>query len=157
MKKMSSESVSTAQPSTELQTISIEIKPTLTEEQQKILSFVYDSAKDIGSEIFNKSNVSDALRVTQLMGSIIKIMESLTFNQAKVSGLTKKTVGLALGRKLICDLIKDDVIRTSILTIYDATADAILEAMIDVSRNVNVTIEQVASCCGSLVDLLKKK
>jgi len=156
---MSTEPVSTAQPSTELQTISIEIeiKTPLTEEQQKILSFVYDSAKDIGAEIFNKSNVSDALKVTQLVGSVIKIMESLTFNQAKVSGLTKKTVGLALGRKLICDLIKEDAVRTSILTLYDATADAVLEAMIDVSRNVNVTMEQVTSCCTSLFDLLKKK
>lgn len=154
---MTTESPSTAPPVTELQTVSIEIKPALTEEEQKILSFVYETAKEFGTDIFNKA-ISNAMKVTQLIGSIIKMMESLTFNQTKIRGSTKKAVALELGRKLIHDLIKDETLQSSILLTYDATADATLEIMIDVSQHVNVAIkEAVTSCCEYVAEFLKKK
>lgn len=154
---MAADTSSTVQPPSEIQTISIELKPTLSDEQKKIVTFVYDSAKEFATEILNKSALSDAMKVTQMMGSIMKMMESLTFNQAKVEGSTKKAVALELGRKLICDLVKEEALQTAILLIYDTTAEPILETMIDVSRNVNVVLDKAVSCCDSVFECLKKK
>lgn len=152
---MATESASTAQQSTELQTIQIEMESKLNEEQKKILSFVYDSAKDFAKEILNKPAVSDAIKMTQLMGSIIKMLETITFNQVKLSGANKKAVALELGHSLIKDSVSDENLKTAILTLYDLTAEQTLETLIDVSKHVNVA--QVVSCCEFLAEFFKKK
>lgn len=141
-----------------LDTISMEVDSKLNEEQKKILSFVYETAKEFATDILNKPSVSEAMKVTQLMGAIIKMLESLTFNQVKLSGSTKKVVAVELGRNLIKDLVKDATAQAGILTVYDFTAEQTLETLIDVSRHVNVAMtEAAASCCGFLAEWLKKK
>jgi hypothetical protein len=147
-----------AQAATELQTIQLVVESKLTEEQQKILTFVYDSAKGIAADVLNSSN-GDAMKVTRLMGSIVKLMESLTFNNVKIAGASKKAVGLQLGRNLINDLVKDEALKSNMLAVYDLAAESTLELLIDVSRNVNVkaVTEAATSCCGWLADLLGRK
>lgn len=153
---MSTDSTTTAQQ--ELQTIQLNIQSTLTEEQQKILSFVYDSAKGIAADVFS-SSTNEAMKVTRLMGSLVKLMESLTFNNVKIAGASKKAVSLQLGRNLINDLIKDDALKANLIAVYDLAAESTLELMIDVSRNVNVkaVTEAATSCCGWLADVLGRK
>ena len=145
-----------AKPATaSVDAISIQVESKLTEEQKKIVSFVYDSSKDFARDILNKPDVSDALKMTQLMSSIIKMLETITFNQLKLSGANKKAVALELGRNLIKDIVSDENTKAGILTIYDFSADQTLETLIDVSKHVNVA--QVVSCCEFLADFFKKK
>lgn len=147
-----------AKPATaSVDAISIEMESKLSDEQKKILTFVYDSAKDGAREILNKPAMADALKMTQMMSSIIKMLETITFNQVKLSGANKKAVALELGRKLINDIVSDENIKAGILTIYDFTAEQTLETLIDVSKHVNVSVAQVVSCCEFMADLFKKK
>jgi cobalamin biosynthesis protein CbiD len=141
-----------------LDSISIQMESKLNDEQKKILSFVYESAKEFAADILNKPSVSEVMKVTQLMAAIIKMLESLTFNQVKLAGSTKKAVAIELGRNLIHDLVKDETVKAGILTAYDFTADQALETLIDVSRHVNVAVTQAAaSCCEFIAEWLKKK
>ncbi len=141
-----------------LDSISIQMESKLNDEQKKILSFVYESAKEFAADILNKPSVSDVMKVTQLMAAIIKMLESLTFNQVKLAGSTKKAVAIELGRNLIHDLVKDETVKAGILTAYDFTAEQALETLIDVSRHVNVAVTQAAaSCCEFIAEWLKKK
>jgi cobalamin biosynthesis protein CbiD len=141
-----------------LDSISIQMESKLNEEQKKILSFVYESSKEFAIDILNKPSVTEVMKVTQLMAAIIKMLESLTFNQVKLTGSTKKAVAIELGRNLIHDLVKDETVKAGILTAYDFAAEQALETLIDVSRHVNVAVTQAAaSCCEFIAEWLKKK
>ena len=138
--------------------ISLDLPPVLTEEQKKILEFVYDSAKGFASDILNHPSMSNALKITQLIGHLMKLLENLSFGGKKISGSTKKAVALELGRNLIRDLIKDQELKTTILGMYDMLADSTLETLIDVSQHVNTAVKEAAiSCCESILECLRKK
>lgn len=129
----------------------------LTDEQKKIVAFVYDSAKTYADGILNHPTLSSALKITQLMGAIMKLLENLTFNQMKLSGPTKKAVAIELGRSLIRDLIKDDSIKEIMLPLYDTMAEPLLETLVDVSHTLNTAAkEAAASCCEWMAAFIKK-
>ena len=129
----------------------------LTDEQKKIVQFVYDSAKTYADGILNHPTLSSALKITQLMGSIMKLLENLTFNQMKLSGPTKKAVAIELGRSLIRDLIKDDSIKDILLPLYDTMAEPLLETLVDVSHTLNTAAKDAAaSCCEWMAACIKK-
>lgn len=143
---------------TELPSISLDVPSVLNEEQKKILGFVYDSSKGFATDILNHPSMANALKITQLMGNIMKLLENLSFNGKKISGSTKKAVAIELGRNLIRDLIPNQEVKTTILTMYDMMADQLLETLVDVSQHVNTAIkEATASCCECLADWLRKK
>lgn len=145
-------------PTVSLEGLDMQMESKLTEEQKKILSFVYDSAKEAATEILNRAAVPDAMKITQLMGALIKMMESLTFHQTKIAGSTKKAVALELGRTLVRDLVKDVTLQSGILMVYDMTAEQTLELLVDVSHHVNVAMkEAAASCCEWMAECMKKK
>ncbi len=138
--------------------ISLELPSILTEEQKKILEFVYDSAKGYASDILNHPSISNALKITQLIGHLMKLLENLSFGGKKISGSTKKAVSIELGRNLIRDLIKDQELKMTLLGMYDMLADSTLETLIDVSQHVNTAVkEAAASCCEAIVECLRKK
>jgi hypothetical protein len=144
--------------STETPMISLELPSMLTGELKKILEFVYDSAKEFASDILNHPTMSNALKITQLIGNMIKLLENLSFGGKKITGSTKKAVAVELGRNLIQDLIKDQELKTTLLGMYDMLADSTLETLIDVSQHVNTAMkEAAASCCEALVECLRKK
>jgi len=129
----------------------------LTDEQKQIIKVVYDSAKKFGEDILNHPSLSEAMKITQLIGSIMKLLENLTINGVKLNGSTKKVISLELGRILIRDLIKDESLKATILPIYDSIADTVLETLIDVSQHINTAAREAAiSCCESLLSCLKK-
>lgn len=137
--------------------IEFEEESKLTDEQKQIIKVVYDSAKKFGEDILNHPTLSEAMKITQLIGSIMKLLESLTINGVKLNGSTKKVISLELGRILIRDLIKDESLKETILPIYDAMADTVLETLIDVSQHINTAAREAAiSCCESLLSCLKK-
>lgn len=129
----------------------------LTNEQKTIIKVVYDSAKKFGDDILNHPSLSEAMKITQLIGNIMKLLENLTINGVKLNGSTKKTISLELGRILIRDLIKDDSIKNVILPIYDSIAETLLETLVDVSQHINTAVKDATiSCCESLLSCLKK-
>lgn len=129
----------------------------LTEEQKKIVGFVYDSSKSFAEGILSHPTLSSALKITQLMGAIMKLLENLTFQQKKLTGSTKKAVAIELGRQLIQDLVKDDTLKQILLPLYDTMAEPLLETLVDVSHTLNTAVkEATASCCEWMAGCLRK-
>lgn len=141
--------------------VSLELLPTpvtiLTEEQKKMVSFVYDSGKQFADGILNHPSMAAAMKVTQLVASIVKLIESLQFQGKPLSGPNKKAVALELGRQLIQDVIKDQAVKDVVIPIYNMTAESTLETLIDVSQHLNVAAkEAAASCCEAIAACIKK-
>ena len=128
----------------------------LTAEQKKIVSLIYDKAKESVETILTASNVADAIKITQTIATVIKLLEMVTFNNAKIAGGDKKQIALELTRDLIKDIIKDDSIKANIIAMYDMVAEQTLETLIDVSRTLNVEIQKAASsCCAAFLNQSK--
>jgi hypothetical protein len=128
---------------------------TLTEAQQKLLETIYEKTKTVVASVLGDSNLNNSVKVTLLIGQIIKQLEGVKLDKVVLSGGDKKAVAIELGRRLIKELAPKEA--NEILPIYDLVADRTLEAMIDVSRVVNVVVQQVATqCCPGLLSLFKK-
>lgn len=141
-----------------METIELKLPTSLTEEQQKIMQFVYDSAKSFAEGILSHPSLPAALKITQLIGAIVKLLENLSFHGQKLNGPTKKAIAVELGRVMIRDLIKDDAVKGVLLPLYDTMADSVLETLVDVSHTLNVAASQAAaSCCESIAACLRKK
>jgi len=124
----------------------------LTAEQKKIVSLIYDKAKESVETILTASNVADAIEITQTIATVIKLLEMVTFNNAKIAGGDKKQIALELTRDLIKDIIKDDSIKANIIAMYDMVSEQTLETLIDVSRTLNVEMQKAASsCCAAFL------
>ena len=124
----------------------------LTAEQQQIVKLIYDKAKESVESILTASNVADAIKITQTIASVIKLLEMVTFNNAKIAGSNKKQIALELTRDLIKDIVKDDSIKANIIAMYDLVAEQTLETLIDVSRTLNVEVQKAASsCCAAFL------
>ena len=122
----------------------------LSAEQKQIVKLIYDKAKESVETILTASNVADAIKITQTIATIIKLLEMVTLNSAKVAGADKKKIALELTRDLMKDIIKDESVKANLLAMYDLVAEQTLETMIDVSRSLNVGVQKVASsCCAS--------
>ena len=130
---------------------------TLTDAQKTVLKLVYDKVKDSSDIILQHPTLDSALKITQMMASIIKLLESVKLQDALLAGKDKKLIALEVGRLLIKDNVKDEEKQVVLLMIYDSTAEALLETMIDVSQHLNVKVKEVAGlCCDGLMSLFKK-
>lgn len=122
----------------------------LTAEQKNIVKLIYNTAKETVEGILTTVNVSDVIKITQSIAAIIKLLEMVTINNAKVAGSNKKKVALELTKDLIKDIIKDESMKANIIAMYDMVAEQTLETLIDVSRTLNVAVQNAASaCCAS--------
>lgn len=137
--------------------ITLEIVETLTDAQKSVLKVVYDKVKESSDLILQHPTLNSALKITQMIASIIKLLESVKLKDALLAGKDKKLIALEVGRLLIKDCIKDEEKQAVLLMVYDSTAEALLETMIDVSQNLNVKVKEVAGmCCEGLMSLFKK-
>jgi len=137
--------------------IKVEIVETLTDAQKSVLKVVYDKVKESSDLILQHPTLNSALKITQMLASIIKLLESVKLKDALLAGKDKKLIALEVGKLLIKDNVKDEEKQAVLLMIYDSTAEALLETMIDVSQNLNVKVKEVTGlCCDGLLSLFKK-
>ena len=122
----------------------------LTKEQKEILSVVFEKVKASVEAILIDMDLSNHIKIMQIISSVIKIVEGLTVMKKTISGVDKKVIALACGRKCI-KMMKDHL---DMLLLYDAIAETAMETMIDVSRNLNV--KEVSECCMGFLSLCKK-
>jgi hypothetical protein len=122
----------------------------LTKQQKEILSVVFEKVKASVEDIMIDMDLSNHIKIMQIISSIIKIVEGLTVMKKTLSGVDKKVIALACGRKCI-KMMKDHL---DMLLLYDAIAETAMETMIDVSRNLNV--KEVSECCMGFLSLCKK-
>jgi DUF1009 family protein len=137
--------------------VKIDFEHKLSEEQTKVLKIVYDKIKESTDLLLHHPKLENALKLTQMIASIIKLLESIKINDILLSGKDKKQIALELGKKLIEDLIKEGEKKIILLMMYDSAAEQLLETMVDVSHHLNVKVKEIASsCCDGLLSLLKK-
>jgi len=137
--------------------IKIEIVNTLTDAQKSVLKVVYDKVKESSDLILQHPTLDSALKIMQMMASIIKLLETVKLQDGLLGGKDKKLIALEVGKLLIKDNVKDEEKQAVLLMIYDSTAEALLETMIDVSQHLNVKVKEVTGmCCDGLMSLFKK-
>jgi len=131
----------------------------LTAEQKIIIKSIYENVKDSVEGILNAKDVDSAIKITQTIATVIKLVEKITINNKPISGASKKLLALELVRTLINDLIKDDSIKNSILAMYDIIGESTLEMLVDVSRNINIktVVKATTNCCAGFLSLFSKK
>jgi hypothetical protein len=131
----------------------------LTEEQKRLASLIYDSTKASIQSFINDASLNNTVKITKTLGQVIKQLESPSVGSGGVvpTGSDKKAVAIQLGRILIKEVMPDDKGEKEVLMVYDVIAEPTLEAMIEVSRVVNVAVQEVASkCCPGLLELFKR-
>jgi hypothetical protein len=140
----------------------------LTDEQEDALKSVYEKAKSASETIINEPSISNSIKVAQIVGQTIKLLEEVANTGKKLVGKDKKIVAMELCRRTIKELIKDEGLKLNILNKFDTMGEQILETMIDVSKHLNITVEKVeeiknqveqvaVSSCSFLKPLFSKK
>lgn len=125
----------------------------LTDEQKKLAVQIYEETKVAIQGFINDTSLNNTVKITKTLGQVIKQLESVK----GPSGADKKVVAIQLGRILIKEVTPDDKGEAEIIMVYDLVAEPILEAMIEVSRVVNVAIQEITTkCCPGLFELLKR-
>jgi ElaB/YqjD/DUF883 family membrane-anchored ribosome-binding protein len=115
----------------------------LTEEQEEVLKSVYEKAKSASETIINEPSISNAVKVAQIVGQTIKLLEEAAKTGKKLAGKDKKIVAMELCRRTIKELIKDESLKENILNKFDTIGEQMLETMIDVSKHLNISVEKV--------------
>ena len=123
----------------------------LSEDQKKLAISIYDSVKKAIESFINDPDVNNTIKITKTIGQVIKQLES-----TKAVGGDKKAVAIQLGRILIKEVTPDDKGEAEILMVYDLIAEQTLEAMIEVSKVVNVVVQKVATSCGPTFNKILK-
>jgi len=123
----------------------------LTTEQKEILSVVFEKVKDSVESIVTNMDISNHIKIMQIISSVMKVVEGLTIMKKTISGIDKKAIALACGRKCI-KMMNNHL---DMLLLYDLIAETAMETMIDVSRNLNVNV--VSECCTGLFSFFSKK
>jgi hypothetical protein len=125
----------------------------LTDEQKKLATQIYESTKAAIQSFINDANLNNTIKITKTLGQVIKQLECAK----SANGADKKAVAIKLGRILIKEVMPDDKGEEEVLIMYDLVAEPTLEAMIEVSRVVNVVVQELATkCCPSLFDFFKR-
>ena len=130
---------------------------TLTNQQKTIVLKIYNKVKNNVSEIINKLS-NDNLEVSDVASIIfelvcynMKIIEKIKVNRTKLTGEEKKLIVLELIRVSIHSEVKDEIVKTTILKVYEMSAESILENVLDVSQSVNTGIKKgcntLFKCC----------
>jgi hypothetical protein len=129
----------------------------LSEDQKKLASSIYDSVKDAVKGFVSDPDVNSTIKITKVLGQVIKQLESTKIEGKVITGADKKAVAIQLGRILIKEVTPDDKGEAEILMVYDLVAEQTLEAMIEVSRVVNVAVQEMATkCCPGLLEFFKR-
>lgn len=115
----------------------------LTEEQEEALKSVYEKAKSASETILHEPSISNAVKVAQVVGQTIKLLEEAAKTGKKIAGKDKKIVAMELCRRTIKELIKDEGLKLNILNKFDTIGEHMLETMIDVSKHLNISVEKV--------------
>jgi hypothetical protein len=140
----------------------------LTEEQEEVLKSVYEKAKSASETIINEPSIGNAVKVAQIVGQTIKLLEEAAKTGKKLAGKDKKIVAMELCRRTIKELIKDEGLKLNILNKFDTIGEQMLETMIDVSKHLNISVENVqetikeveavaTTSCAFLKPLFSKK
>ena len=125
----------------------------LTKQQKAVVLQVYNKVRENLNKIINAvSNDSDPTKnIFELVCYSIKIIEKVKINRKTLSGEEKKLIVLELIRVTIHSEVKNVELRNNIIRLYDLSGEAILENVIDVSRNVNIGIKKgcnkLFQCC----------
>lgn len=129
----------------------------LSEDQKKLASSIYESVKDAIKGFIADPDVNSTVKITKVIGQVIKQLESAKVDGKVITGADKKAVAIQLGRILIKEVTPDDKGEAEILMVYDLIAEQTLEAMIEVSRVVNVAVQEMATkCCPGILELFKR-
>jgi len=130
----------------------------LSEEQKAIATNIYDSSKKAIQSFISDQSVNNTIKITRIISQVIRQLETATLNGKAITGQDKKIIAIHLGRILIKEVTPDDKCEAEIIILYDMVAEPTLEAMIEVSKAVNVTIKEIsAKCCPGLLTLFKRK
>ena len=117
---------------------------TLTQTQIKICEMGYTQLKTQLNEIITiiDDNIDNSIITTNILNIIciiIKFVEKIKIDNKKISGETKKRVALEIGKLYIQNEIIDEHIKQNVLAIYNISAEPMIENMIDISNNINIT------------------
>jgi len=125
----------------------------LTDEQKKLATQIYDKTKAAIQSFINDASLNNTVKITKTLGQVIKQLEGVQ----SAKGADKKAVAIQLGRILIKEVMPDDKGEAEVLVMYDLVAEPTLEAMIEVSRVVNVAVQELATkCCPGLFEFFKR-
>jgi hypothetical protein len=119
----------------------------LSEDQKKLATSIYESIKPAVQGFISDPDVNGTIKITKVLGQVIKQLENTKIDGKIITGADKKAVAIQLGRILIKEVTPDDKGEAEILMVYDMVAEATLEAMIEVSKVVNVAVQEMATKC----------
>jgi hypothetical protein len=89
------------------------------------------------------NSLNNTIKITMMLGQIIKEIETVKICGKVPTGSDKKAIVIQLG-----DIILKEINQPEIIIIYHIIADQTLETIIDVSKVVNVYVKEIAtSCC----------
>ena len=129
----------------------------LTEDQKKLATQLYNSTKEAIKSFITDPSLNNTVKITKTISQLIKQLEGVKVDGKSLSGADKKAIAIQLGRILIKEVTPDDKGEAEILMIYDLVAEPTLEAMIDVSKVVNVAVQEIATkCCPGLFSFFKR-
>jgi hypothetical protein len=113
----------------------------LTEEQELIITNVYQEAKEITENIVNDIMLEEFVKTTKLIAGFITLLEKTRINGAKIGGENKKKVVLYLIKRTITELVenKDDL--SSLLHVIETTAEHLLETFVETSKMMSFIAE----------------
>jgi hypothetical protein len=129
----------------------------LSEDQKKLATSIYESVKPAVEGFISDPDVNSTIKITKVLGQVIKQLETTKIEGKVMTGTDKKVVAIQLGRMLIKEVTPDDKGEAEILMVYDLVAEQTLEAMIEVSKVVNVAVQEMATkCCPGLLEFFKR-
>jgi len=128
----------------------------LSEDQKKLATTIYESVKAAIKEFISDPSINETIKVTKTIAKLVKELENAKVDGKAPSGADKKAVAIQLGRILIKEVITNESLEANILLVYDIVAEPTLEAMIEVSKVVNVVVQKVATSCGPTFDKVLK-
>jgi len=130
---------------------------TLSEDQKKLATSIYETVKPAVQGFISDPDVNSTVKITKVIGQVIKQLVNTKIEGKAPTGADKKAVAIQLGRILIKEVTPDDKGEAEILMVYDLVAEQTLEAMIEVSKVVNVAVQEMATkCCPGLLELFKR-
>jgi hypothetical protein len=142
---------------TQLMGLSMISESSLSDDQKKLAAQIYEYSKEAVKSFIDDSSLNNTVKITKTLGQVIKQLENVKIDGKAPSGADKKAVAIQLGRILIKEVTPDDKGETEILMVYDLVAEPTLEAMIEVSRVVNVAVHEMATkCCPGLLEFFKR-
>ena len=118
----------------------VEEANSLTATQKEALEIVCNDVKSTIENILLHADTSIQIKIMQMISPIIKTVQDVSTLKLALSGADKKAIALECGRKCIKMILKDHL---DILMLYDTMAEPALETMLDLSRTLKSTHEQL--------------